>query len=53
MYINFIAEDVLDIVNELEAESGSGKVYTEADVGMYHDLLSNQVLGVLAQEAWN
>ncbi|OCB88287.1 hypothetical protein A7U60_g4589 [Sanghuangporus baumii] len=53
VFVDFIAEDVLEIINDLEAESGSGKVYTEDDVGLYHNLLSNQVLGVFAQEAWN
>ena len=49
VFLDYIQEDVLEILNEVQSET----TYTDADVASYSDLLTNEVLGVYAQQAWN
>ncbi|TFY74337.1 hypothetical protein EWM64_g9675 [Hericium alpestre] len=49
VFIDFIADQLLQVLSSL----GSGTNYTEADVLSYSPTLSNAVLGLYAQEAWN
>lgn len=49
MFLDFIQADVIQILNELQTE----KTYTDDAVASYSNLLTNEVLGVYAQQAWN
>lgn len=49
VFVDFIEDQLLEIINGLQTD----KVYTSSDALKYSDLLSNAVLGVFAQQAWN
>lgn len=49
VFIDFIEDDVLDVLNEAQSDV----TYTSDDVQEYSPLLTNEVLGIFAQEAWN
>jgi hypothetical protein len=49
VFVDFIASDVLSILNSLQSEQN----YIEADVSLYSPTLVNEVLGLYAQAEWN
>jgi hypothetical protein len=49
VFVDFIETQLLGILNGLQSE----KNYTTTDVSMYSPTLSNVVLGLYAQAAWN
>ncbi|KAF9444855.1 hypothetical protein P691DRAFT_806595 [Macrolepiota fuliginosa MF-IS2] len=49
VFIDFIETRLLNILNSLQ----SVKVYATSDALKYSDVLSNAVLGIYAQQAWN
>ncbi|KAJ3935973.1 MAG: Metallo-dependent phosphatase-like protein [Lentinula lateritia] len=49
VFVDFIQEQLLEILNEVQ----NATTYTDADVASYTDVLSNAVLGLYAQHAWN
>ncbi|KAH8112352.1 Metallo-dependent phosphatase-like protein [Phellopilus nigrolimitatus] len=49
VFVDFIENQLLGIVNDVQKE----KTYTSADVQSYSPLLSNQLLGVYAEQKWN
>ncbi|EJD02034.1 uncharacterized protein FOMMEDRAFT_134659 [Fomitiporia mediterranea MF3/22] len=53
VFVDFIATDVVDILNEITSEQGGGRTFNESDVGVYAGLKANEVLGVFASVAWN
>lgn len=49
VFIDFIKDEVLEALNEVQEVVE----YTKADVQAYSPLMTNEVLGVFAQLAWN
>lgn len=49
VFVDFVQAQLLATLNTLQSERN----FTAADVSKYSELLSNQVLGVFAQSAWN
>ncbi|KAJ7728959.1 Metallo-dependent phosphatase-like protein [Mycena maculata] len=49
VFVDFIEDQLLEVLNSVQTV----KNYTSADVASYTDVLSSEVLGVYAQEAWN
>ncbi|KAJ3896383.1 Metallo-dependent phosphatase-like protein [Lentinula edodes] len=49
VFVDFIQEQLLEILNEVQ----NATTYTDSDVASYTDVLSNAVLGLYAQHAWN
>ncbi|KAJ3484950.1 hypothetical protein NLI96_g5293 [Meripilus lineatus] len=49
VFVDFIEQQILQILNTVQ----TGKNYTSADVATYSPVLSNTVLGLYAQQAWN
>ncbi|KAJ3865100.1 Metallo-dependent phosphatase-like protein [Lentinula novae-zelandiae] len=49
VFVDFIQEQLLEILNEVQ----NATTYTDSDVASYTDVLSNVVLGLYAQHAWN
>jgi 2',3'-cyclic-nucleotide 2'-phosphodiesterase (5'-nucleotidase family) len=49
VFVDFVQDDVLAILNSMHPD----KNLTADDTQLYSDILSNAVLGVFAQEAWN
>jgi hypothetical protein len=49
VFINFISSQLLEILNSIQ----TSKKYTQADIQSYSPTLSDQVLGLYAQAAWN
>ncbi|KAJ3737648.1 Metallo-dependent phosphatase-like protein [Lentinula guzmanii] len=49
VFVDFIQEQLLEILNEVQNTT----TYTDSDVESYTDVLSNQLLGLYAQHAWN
>jgi len=49
VFVDFIEEQLLGILNGLQSE----KKYTDSDVKPYSDIVSNQILGLYAQQKWS
>ncbi|KAJ3909338.1 hypothetical protein F5879DRAFT_791740, partial [Lentinula edodes] len=49
VFVDFIQEQLLEILNEVQ----NATTYTDSDVASYTDVLSNAVLGLYAEHAWN
>ncbi|KAJ3730292.1 Metallo-dependent phosphatase-like protein [Lentinula raphanica] len=49
VFVDFIQDQLLEILNEVQNTT----TYTDVDVASYTDVLSNAVLGLYAQHAWN
>ncbi|KAJ3797600.1 Metallo-dependent phosphatase-like protein [Lentinula aff. detonsa] len=49
VFVDFIQEQLLEILNEVQNMT----TYTDSNVASYTDVLSNAVLGLYAQHAWN
>ncbi|KIK61123.1 hypothetical protein GYMLUDRAFT_43221 [Collybiopsis luxurians FD-317 M1] len=49
IFVDYIQDQLLEILNQIQSE----KTYSDADVDSYTDVLSNAVLGIYAQHAWN
>ena len=49
VFLDYIESDVIEILNEVQSD----KAFTKADVASYSSLLTNQVLGVYAENYWN
>ncbi|EPQ55273.1 Metallo-dependent phosphatase [Gloeophyllum trabeum ATCC 11539] len=49
VFVSFNADQVLETLNALQTE----KNYTRADMSSYTPILSNEVLGLYAERAWN
>ncbi|KAG6875544.1 hypothetical protein C0992_003402 [Termitomyces sp. T32_za158] len=49
VFLDFIGSQLIQILNTLQRE----KVYTMADADLYTSVLTNEVLGIYAQSAWN
>jgi len=49
VFVDFIEEQLLGLLNGLQSE----KKYTDSDVKPYSDIVSNQILGLYAQQKWS
>jgi hypothetical protein len=49
VFLDFFQTQLLAVLNSVQ----STKNFTSSDVGLYSPVLSNQVLGLYAQKAWN
>jgi hypothetical protein len=49
VFVDFIESQLLEVLNSVQTD----KVYTSADVSLYTDVLSNEALGLYAQQVWN
>jgi hypothetical protein len=49
VFVDFIESQLLEILNSKQSD----KVYTTDDVHQYSPILTNEILGVFAQEAWS
>ncbi|KAF9445490.1 hypothetical protein P691DRAFT_265564 [Macrolepiota fuliginosa MF-IS2] len=49
VFVDFVEDQLLQVLNSLQTE----KVYNTSDALQYSDVLTNAVLGVFAQAAWN
>ncbi|KAJ7913903.1 Metallo-dependent phosphatase-like protein [Mycena leptocephala] len=49
VFVDFIESQLLEVLKSVQTD----KVYTSADVSLYTDVLSNEALGLYAQQVWN
>lgn len=49
IFVDFIEKQLVGILNRLQTD----KAYASSDVQEYSKILTNEVLGVYAQAAWN
>lgn len=49
IFVDFIQDQLLNVLNSVQKD----RVFSADDVQVYSPLLTNQVFGVYAQEAWN
>lgn len=51
--MDFIEDQVLEILNQVAKSSGLNRTFGEADVMSYSPVLANEVLGLFAEKVWN
>lgn len=53
VFINFIADQVIETLNDASSSMGGSTKYNESDVQSYTPILANQILELFASAAWN